>query len=134
MSHYRPNLKNNARHLRNNLTESECVLWSRLRGKQLLGVQFYRQKPIRNYIVDFFAPKVKLVIEVDGSQHRKEDESQRDKIRDEALSALGLTVMRFNSNEVLNETDVVADAIYRRIADVLNSEIPLNPPFSKGDL
>jgi len=134
MLHYRPNLKNNARLLRNNLTESERVLWSRLRGKQLLGVQFYRQKPIQNYIVDFFAPKVKLVIEVDGSQHLKEDEFQRDKIRDESLASLGLTVLRFNSNEVLNETDAVADAIYRRIADFLNSKIPLNPPFSKGDL
>ena len=134
MLHYRPNLKNNARLLRNNLTESERVLWSRLRGKQLLGVQFYRQKPIQNYIVDFFAPKVKLVIEVDGSQHLKEDEFQRDKIRDESLASLGLTVLRFNSNEVLNETDAVADAIYRRIEDFLNSKIPLYPPFSKGDL
>jgi very-short-patch-repair endonuclease len=79
-------------------------------------------------------PKVKLVIEVDGSQHRKEDESQKDKIRDTALVALGLTVMRFNSSEVLKETSVVADVIYRRIADFLNSEISLNPPFSKGDL
>ncbi|MDF1593778.1 MAG: DUF559 domain-containing protein [Desulfobacterales bacterium] len=133
MLHYRPNLKDKARQLRSNLTESERVLWSRLRGKQLLGVQFYRQKPIQNYIVDFFASKVKLVIEVDGSQHRKKDESQRDKIRDRFLAGLGLTVMRFNSNEVLNETDAVTDAIYRMVADFLNSEIPLNPPFPKGD-
>ena len=133
MLHYRPNLKDKARQLRSNLTESERVLWSRLRGKQLLGMQFYRQKPIQNYIVDFFAPKVKLVIEVDGSQHRKEDESQKDKIRDKSLAALGLTVMRFDSNAVLNETNAVADAIYNRIADFLNSQIPLNPPFSKGD-
>src|SRR3989339_275778 len=126
MLHYRPNLKDKARQLRSNLTESERVLWSRLRGKQLLGMQFYRQKPIQNYIVDFFAPKVKLVIEVDGSQHRKEDESQKDKIRDKSLAALGLTVMRFDSNAVLNETNAVADAIYKRIADFLNSQIPLN--------
>ena len=124
MLHYRPNLKIKARRLRGNLTESERVLWSRLRGKQILGVQFYRQKPIQNYIVDFFAPKVKLVIEVDGSQHRKEDESQKDKIRDSALAVLGLTVMRFNSNEVLNETIAVADAIYKRIADFLIGNSP----------
>jgi very-short-patch-repair endonuclease len=50
--------------LRKNLTESESILWSRLRRKQLDGVQFYRQKPIANYIVDFYAPRANLVIEV----------------------------------------------------------------------
>ena len=66
---YKPYLKDKARELRKNMTDSKRVLWSRLRGKQLLGVQFYRQKPIGEYIVDFYALKAKLVVEVDGSQH-----------------------------------------------------------------
>jgi very-short-patch-repair endonuclease len=66
---YSANLKSHARELRKRQTDSESLLWSHLRGKQLLGVQFYRQKPIGQYIVDFFAPSIKLIIEVDGSQH-----------------------------------------------------------------
>ena len=69
MLQYSENLKNPARDLRRNLTDSEQVLWHRLRGKQILGIQFYRQKPLGRYIVDFFAPRAKLIIEVDGSQH-----------------------------------------------------------------
>jgi very-short-patch-repair endonuclease len=110
---YNPKLKNTARNLRNNMTESEHMLWSRLRGKQILTVQFYRQKPIGKYIVDFYAPKTKLVIEVDGSQHMKESNSKRDKDRDRYLTELGIKVLRFNSREVLKDTDEVVEVIFR---------------------
>ena len=113
------------------MTDSERVLWSRLRGKQLLGVQFYRQKPIGNYIVDFFAAKMKLVVEVDGSQHMETNHAKKDKRRDEHLTSVGLAVLRFNSREVLTETDAVIEIIYRTMAKQLKSEIPL-PPFNKG--
>jgi very-short-patch-repair endonuclease len=83
MLRYSANLKKFARELRKNQTESERLLWSHLRGKQLLGVQFYRQKPIGNYIVDFFAPSAKLIIEVDGSQHGENNHFQKDKNRDD---------------------------------------------------
>jgi very-short-patch-repair endonuclease len=66
MLNYNANLKDKARQLRKDLTDSEKALWSRLRNKQLLGIQFYRQKPIGEYIVDFFAPRAKLVVEVDA--------------------------------------------------------------------
>ena len=121
MLHYRAGNKDKARQLRKNLTDSESALWSRVRGKQLLGVQFYRQKPIGLYIVDFFAPRAKLVIEVDGSQHRQVDHLQRDELRDSYLADLGLKVMRFNSSEVLRETDAVVAVIYRTIAEQLNA-------------
>jgi very-short-patch-repair endonuclease len=82
MLNYRANLKDKARQLRKNLTDSEKALWLRLRNKQLLGVQFYRQKPIGEHIVDFFAPRAKLVVEVDGSQHKMGDHVEKDRIRD----------------------------------------------------
>ena len=128
---YNLNLKNKARHLRKSLTDSENVLWTRLRNKQLLGIQFYRQKPIGNYIVDFFAPKVKLVLEIDGSQHMQGDQLQKDKNRDDYLKGLGLKILRFNSNEVLKETDAIVDVIYQKMMEQLNLEIPPNPPLSK---
>ena len=117
MLNYNPQLKIKARHLRQNMTDSERKLWSQLRGKQLLGVQFYRQKPIGNYIVDFFAPKAKLVIEVDGSQHTESRQAEKDKGRDEFLGGAGLRVLRFNSNEVLTKTDAVVEVIYRAIVE-----------------
>jgi very-short-patch-repair endonuclease len=117
---YNSKLKEAARHLRADMTESERMLWSRLRGKQLLGVQFYRQKPIGNYIVDFFAPRVKLAIEVDGSQHAEADHVRRDKQRDSYLADLGIRVMRLNSREVLKNTDSVIDLIYRSVEESLD--------------
>jgi very-short-patch-repair endonuclease len=134
MLNYNANLKDKARQLRENLTDSEKALWSRLRNKQLLGIQFYRQKPIGEHIVDFFAPRVKLVVEVDGSQHTLGDHVQKDRFRDGYLASLGLKVLRFNSREVLKESDAVVEAIYRMIADQLNAEIPPGPPLKKGGI
>ncbi len=69
MLRYNTRIKSRARLLRANPTDAERRLWGRLRRKQILGVQVYRQKPIGNYIADFYAPAARLVIEVDGSQH-----------------------------------------------------------------
>jgi len=94
------------------MTESERMLWSRLRAKQILNVQFYRQKPIGQYIVDFIAPKVSLVVEVDGSQHRQKKYIEKDKLRDAYLASKGIEVLRLNANEVLREIDSVAQRIH----------------------
>ena len=134
MLQYNRKLKDKSRLLRRNLTESEKKLWSRLRGKQLQGVQFYRQKPIGNYIVDFFAPMVKLVIEIDGSQHRQEDYLQRDENRDAYLTGLGLKILRFNSRVVLMEINAVVEVIYREVTERMKIKIPLNPPLKKGEI
>jgi very-short-patch-repair endonuclease len=131
MLRYNANLKGKARQLRKNLTDSESVLWSRLRSKQLMGIQFYRQKPVGNYIVDFFAPVAELVIEIDGSQHVQGDYIHRDKSRDEYLVGLGLKVLRFNSNEVLKATDAVVEDIYQTMIEQLKSEISPNPSLPK---
>jgi very-short-patch-repair endonuclease len=112
---YYPKLKPYARQLRQNLTDSELSLWRRLRGKQLAGVQFYRQKPIGDYIVDFYAPKAKLVIEIDGSQHLEAPHVEKDRERDEHLGKLGLMVLRINSRQVLKETEAVMEFIYQTI-------------------
>ncbi len=112
MLHYNKKLKPFARQLRNNMTKSEKQLWSHLRRKQILGIQFYRQKPIDEYIVDFYAPAVKLVIEVDGSQHLQNELLVKDNIRSSRLTELGLRVIRFDNREVLVETKEVLQVIY----------------------
>lgn len=120
MLSYNTNLKYKARQLRKNMTDSGRMLWLRLRGKQLIGVQFYRQKPIGNYIVDFYAPKTKLVVEVDGSQHIKKSHAENDRHRDDYLSKVGLKVLRFNGRQVLKEIDAVVEVIYRAMAQRLH--------------
>jgi len=132
MLNYRRYLKDKSRLLRCHTTDSEEHLWTRLRRKQLLGIQFYLQKPLGNYIVDFYAPKVKLIVEVDGSQHLKEEYLQKDENRDAFLAGLGIYVIRFNSREVLVETDAVVEAIHQAVTVRLKLKIPPNPPFSKG--
>ncbi len=131
METYRQSLKKPSRHLRSNMTDAELHLWQRLRRKQLHGVQFNRQKPILNFIVDFYCAKARLVVELDGSQHFEQEHKKKDKVRDDALAALGLYVLRFDNRQVLTETDSVVNVIYEVVGKRL-VEIPPNPPFSKG--
>ena len=112
MKPYNKNLKQASRDLRNHMTEAEKLLWSRIRNKQILGLQFYRQKPILNYIVDFYCPAANLVIECDGSQHFTNEGLETDRIRDEALAQLGLKVLRFNNGQVMGQLDDVVESIY----------------------
>jgi len=107
------------------MTDAERRLWAKIRMKQIRGCQFYRQKPIGDYIVDFFCPKAKLVIEIDGSQHLVGDTIKYDRIRDEYLSSIGLRVLRFTNADVLTHIE--------RVVESIEGEIPLSPPFSKGD-
>ena len=122
---YNANLKQRSRQLRENMTDAERYLWAKLRRKQLKGYQFYRQKPIGDYIVDFFCPRAKLVIEVEGSQHFSEEITEYDRIRDEYMSSLGLRVVRFTNTEVLAHIEGVVESI--------EEEIPLCPPLRKGE-
>jgi very-short-patch-repair endonuclease len=108
---FNKNLKGFAKELRKNMTETELFLWSRIRRKQLYGFQFYRQKNIGSYIVDFYCPAAKLVIELDGGQHYSEDVMKEDKKRDDYLSSLGLQVLRFSDREVFKNTEGVIDKI-----------------------
>jgi very-short-patch-repair endonuclease len=96
-----------SRELRNNMTDAERSLWAKLRRKQLNGCQFYRQKIIGSYIVDFYCSKAKLVIEVDGSQHYSVEMMEADRQRDEYLRANALTVIRFSDLEVLKNLEGV---------------------------
>ena len=121
MKPYTKNLKQTSRDLRNNMTEAEKLLWSKLRNKQILGVQFYRQKPILNFIVDFYCPSANLVIECDGSQHYTNEGLEADRVRDEALAQLGLRVLRFDNGQVLREIDAVVQVIFDEISLQLES-------------
>jgi very-short-patch-repair endonuclease len=92
MLRYNPRLKGRARSLRANLTDAEQHLWTRLRRKQILYVQLYRQKPIGRYIVDFYAPVARLIVEVDGAQHADLAQAEHDNRRTAYVKEIGLRV------------------------------------------
>lgn len=110
-----PKLKNTARTLRKNVTDSERLLWSRIRRKQLKGYQFYRQKVLGSYIVDFFCPSAKIIIEVDGGQHFEAKQRFRDEKRDAFLLKLGFNVIRVRSWEVMKNVDEIVDDLWNRL-------------------
>jgi len=112
---YKKYLKPTSKKLRREATEEEKILWERIRRNQVLGIRFYRQKPLNGYIVDFYAPKINLIIELDGSQHLEKDNIKYDLIRSKILSAQGIVVKRFSNNQIRNKLNLVLKEIYNHI-------------------
>ncbi len=91
------------------MTLSEILLWQVLKGKKLLGYDFHRQKPIGEYIVDFYCPTLKLVLEIDGDSHEGKEEA--DQVRQAKLESMGLTVLRFWDSDVKSNADGVVEQL-----------------------
>ncbi len=104
---YNPKLKELARELRRNATKSELRLWQKLKRDQMHGYDFHRQKPIDEYIVDFFCNKLRLAIEVDGYSHLLEEVWRKDIVKTNRLNELGIAMLRFSDAQVLNDMDNV---------------------------
>ena len=107
--YYNPKLKQLAKELRNNSTLAEIILWKRIKGKQIKGYDFHRQKPIDNYIVDFFCEDLTLAIEIDGASHYENEES--DKERDNKLNKLGINILRIPDSRVKKNIEGVITEI-----------------------
>jgi len=117
MHYYKPHLKGVAGILRKNMTDAEIKLWNRIKRKQIADLQFYRQKPLGKYIVDFYCHAKGLVIEIDGGQHYEIRGTKKDKERDEYLeNVLGLKVFRFNNLEVLKNIEGVMGKILEAVS------------------
>jgi very-short-patch-repair endonuclease len=112
---YNKNLKPFSRDLRKNMTDCEQKLWQKIRRKQILGIQFYQQKPIGPYILDFYAHSHKIAIELDGAQHYLPEQIEKDLSRDAYLASLEIIVLRFDNLSVLEN----CDAVLQNIADTI---------------
>ncbi|MEL1243172.1 endonuclease domain-containing protein [Flavobacterium sp. DGU11] len=108
---YNPQLKELARQLRNGSTKAEVILWQKLKNKQMYGYDFHRQKPVGNYILDFFCYELMLGIEVDGYSHELIEIYNKDIIKEASVNDFGITVLRFSDFQVLKDTDNVIRAI-----------------------
>ena len=102
-----------AKRLRGNMTEAENILWERLSKNQLNNCRFRRQHPVGNYIADFYCHKAKLIVEVDGGHHYKNEQAHYDAKRTEELNRLGIKVIRFSNGQVKNDIEKVLEEIKR---------------------
>ena len=114
--HYNPELKELARQLQNNATKAEIRLWQYLKRDQM-GYDFHRQKPIGNYIADFYCHDLRLVIEIDGYSHSFEEVATKDLLKESAFEKMELTVIRFDDRDVMDSIDSVLKGIENYISD-----------------
>ena len=108
---YNPKLKPIARELRNNMTHAETKLWNSLKQRQMMGFDFDRQRPIDQYIVDFYSKELMLAIEVDGRSHDDPKQYIKDQFRQQKLENLGVNILRFNDEEIASDVNGALDAI-----------------------
>jgi very-short-patch-repair endonuclease len=102
-------LTNYAKNLRKKPTRAEAILWSKLKAKQIEGVKFRRQQPIDNFIVDFVSFEKRIVIELDGGQHKLN--KNKDSERDRMLTESGFKVLRFWNNEIFENLNGILEVI-----------------------
>ncbi len=114
---YRKDLKDIAKDLRKSMTLSEVLLWKKLKAKQMMEFDFDRQRPIGNYIVDFYCKELKLAIEIDGSSHHNEEAYTKDIERQKQLELLGVKFLRFKDSEVKKSMNEVLRIIQYWIED-----------------
>lgn len=106
-----PSIKSRRRLLRKRQTDAEARLWSKLRNRRFLGIKFFRQYSVGAYVLDFYAPSIRLAIELDGSQHAERRQQNYDARRTAYLEDFGIRVVRFWDNEVLRNIDAVLESI-----------------------
>ncbi|MCO6501013.1 MAG: DUF559 domain-containing protein [Vicingus serpentipes] len=126
---YNPKLKQLARDLRNNSTKAEIKLWQEVKGKQILNYDFHRQKPLLDYIVDFYCYELNLVIELDGYSHQFEEVYDKDLTKTKKLEELGLTILRFDDDKVMKDMPNVLRTIEQYI---INFEKHTPNPSQEG--
>lgn len=112
------------RELRRDMTDPEARLWAKLRDRRLKGIKFRRQFSIGRYVVDFYCPQAKLVVEIDGGLHFVGDAPAYDRIRNEYMKSLGLKVLRVKSQKVMKNLDGVVKLI---LAAVKPHPLPPSP-------
>ena len=115
-------LENKRKKLRNNSTPAEVFLWKHLKQKQISGKKFRRQHSIGNYIVDFYCPEERLVIELDGEVHFEEETMKYDEERSKYLNELNIKVLRFENQQILNNLE----SVLNKISSVINKDENLN--------
>ena len=116
-------LKERRRELRNNPTPAEKIIWYKLSNRRLCGQKFSRQYGVGPYILDFYCPKLRLAIELDGSGHKEEETKLYDRDRDQYLKSLHIMTLRFWNSEVEGEIEQVLEKIRIEIGKITAPQV-----------
>ena len=111
------------------MTKAEALLWLRLKNKQVLGYRFLRQYSVDRYVLDFYCPKLRLAIEVDGESHFVEGAEEYDRERQQYIEALGIKFLRFLNTEIYHNLQGVLQAINEKVTE-LSAQPPSRPHAS----
>ena len=114
------------RKLRHDMTPAEKLFWSKVGGKQFYNLKFRRQHSIGNYIVDFYCPERKLIVEIDGDTHTDQKIMNNDEVRTNYLRSLGYEIIRYTNRDVLKNTEGVVQDLNQRLT-------PSNSPSRGGE-
>ncbi|MDP3741234.1 MAG: endonuclease domain-containing protein [bacterium] len=112
-------LKTLRRKLRRDSTETERLVWNLIRNRQIMSMKFFRQYSIGTYIVDFYCPEIELAIEIDGGQHNESRNVMKDNQRTDYLEKIGIEVLRFWNNEIIENTEGVYEETVKTIKKLL---------------
>ncbi len=106
------------RYLRKNMPKSEVLLWTKLKNRQMHGERFLRQYGVDQYVLDFYCPRLKLAIEIDGDSHFMPGAKEQDKARQKYIEAFGIQFLRFTNTDVCENLDGVCQVIFNKIEEI----------------
>ena len=104
--------------LRNNMPNAETGIWSKLKGRQLLGYKFRRQYSVDRYVVDFYCPEMKLAVEIDGDGHFQNGAKNNDRRRQAFIESFGIQFLRFTNEDVFKNLDGVIEIVRRTVLEM----------------
>ena len=113
------------RSLRNNMPKPEAVIWSKLKGKQMLGYKFRRQYSVNRYVVDFYCPELKLAVEIDGDSHFQEESRDDDNLRQAFIESFDIQFLRFTNEDVYKNLEGVLETVRRMVLEISRRCDPL---------
>jgi len=121
--------KEKRRLLRNNSPKAETILWNQLRNRKILGERFLRQFSVGSYVVDFYCPKLRLVVEIDGISHSHPEEIEYDRVRQSDIEILGIEFLRFKNEEVYNKLRWVIKTIEDKVRELISNKFSISKPL-----
>ena len=126
-----PELKEKRKELRKNQTDAEKSFWTHVRNRRFHGLKFFRQYSVSPYILDFYCPSKRLVIEIDGGQHYTPEGKTRDKTREKYLNQHDIEVIRYSDRDALTKVDAVLQDILNKLGSGNSSPLP-SPQRGEG--
>ena len=117
--------KDHRKELRNRMTKAEVYFWNLVQGRAIDGIKFRRQFSIDQYILDFYAPSIKLAVEIDGGYHDLPEVQEYDKRREDHIRSYDITFLRFSNDDLFQDQDGVVVRLRARIAEFNSDSLPL---------